>query len=218
MAPSVPSPTAFETQVAQALEELKSPLPLAERLKTLCHAEEQARAELFTWYRGRAWESTELRPWVRARLQLSLALERAGKPRQGLKLLDELLKVSPDDPEELRHELLRMLLLHGSSKAALTLMRAYPQDEGTRFAWTRVLALVKLGEAKQALQALAEARALNPHVEGFLTARERQPRSLPKRWETGGPEEALHLLETGLGQPWTADRAAMAWLIKGGRE
>lgn len=221
MATESPAPvaaSAFEAQVAQLLQETASPRLQAERLKALCAAEEARQAEAFTWYRGRLWESPELRPWVRARLQLSLCLEKAGKPKQALNLLDELLKASPEKPVEVRQHLLRMQLVQGAFKAALALMKAYPQDEGSYFAWARVLALHQAGELKLAAQARTEAMAVNPHVEGFLTARERQPRSLPRKWETGGPEEALHLLDTFLRQPWTTDRAAMAWLIKGGRE
>lgn len=211
-------PRCLDAQVALLLQEVASPKVQAERLKLLA---DTGRSEfelgLFHAYRGRVWGLLEARPWLRLRLTQALTLEQAGKPKQAIVILEELLQLSTEDALGARYHLLRLYLLKGLQKPLQALLKAYPQDEGTLFAWARVLERFRSGELRLAQSALQEARATNPHVEELLVATRRPPKGKPVPGPRGSLEEAAFLLDRYLGQPWLADRAAMAWLFRGGK-
>ncbi len=205
-----------DAQVLLAQEETPSPRQLATRLRTIVErAEARLGAPFLRDHRYELWNIPEAHPYLRARLALAEAFERAGKAAQSLPHLEELLKIDPQDRLGARHRLVRCLFAANDLKRLGALLKEAPGEPAAFYAWASVLERVRSGSAKGAERALETARAANPHVEAFLTGRAKLPRQVHGAAEPGSVEEAVQVLRL-FGEIWQNDREGMYWLFRQG--
>lgn len=205
-----------DAQVLLAKEETPSPRQLATRLRIIVErAEARLGAPFLHERRNELWDVPEAHPYLRARLALAEALERAGKAAQGVHHLEELLKIDPQDHLGIRHRLVRCLFAANDLKRLGSLLKEAPGEPEAFFAWASVLERIRAGSAKGAEKALAVARQTNPHVEAFLTGRAKLPKQVPGTVEPGSVEEAAQVLRL-FGEIWQNDREGMYWLFRQG--
>ena len=150
-------------------------------------------------------------------MALGALLERSGKLKEALPHFQALLRFTVEDPQGARNHLARCYASLGQTKPLQNLLRTFSSDPGPVWAYMNVLLQLRLKEEKTALQTLSRARSLNPHVEGFLTGTTQLPKESPLQASPGSPEEAASALRF-LAPAWTADREAMYWLFKVGKQ
>jgi len=203
-----------DAQVVLARMELASPKALARQLRLVVErAGARLGAPFLQQHRGELWNFVEARPYLRARMALAQALERASRPLEAILHLEGLLALDPPDHLNARTLLVRCYLASGKLKPLDALLK---QDSASPFlAWATVLARLKEKDEKQARRALEYARSLNPSVEALLTGREKQPRKLKDPAPPGSPDEAVLTLKL-FGDLWSNDREAIYWLFKQG--
>jgi tetratricopeptide (TPR) repeat protein len=165
-------------------------------------------------YSGRLWGVLGARPLLRARFARALGLERLGRPREAIRAFEELLELDRVDHQQVRYQLIRLYADRRMTKPFARLLRVYATDTGPVMAWARVLERVQAGHYAGAATALSRARKCNPYVEEILTGRRMPPRATGQSALPGSPEEAAAALRV-LARPWTGDREAMFWLLKG---
>jgi len=153
----------------------------------------------------------------RPRMGLASLLERSGKIKEALPHFEALLRFTEGDPQGVRYHLARCYASLGQTKPLQHLLATWESDSSPVWAYMNVLLQLRLKQEKPALKALERARARNPHVEGFLTGTTKLPREFPFAAAPGSPEEAAAALRF-LAPAWTADREAMYWLFKAGKE
>lgn len=205
-----------DAQVLIACEETPSPRQLATLLRTIVErAEARLGAPFLREHRHRLWEIPEAHPYLRARLALAEAFERAGRPSQSIPHLEELLRIDPQDRLGARYRLVRCLFAANDLKRLEALLQEFGGTSSPFYAWAAVLARVRSGALKGAEKALAAARQANPYVEEFLTGRRKLPRQIPAETTPGSPEEAAHTIRL-FGETWQNDREGMYWLFRQG--
>jgi tetratricopeptide (TPR) repeat protein len=203
-----------DAQVLLAREEAIPPRQLVTRLRIIVdRAEARLGVPFLRESRDRLWDIPETHPYLRARQALAEALERAGKPSQGIPHLKELLRIDPEDHLGVRCQLVRCLLAANDLKTLGTLLRDNQDASSAFFAWASVLERIRSGAGKGAEQALAAARKVNPFVEEFLTGQRKLPKQIPDEVTPGSPEEAAQTLKL-FGEAWSNDRESMYWLFR----
>jgi len=190
----------------------------AERLKALVP---QAEAQLKTFSRlendRRDWDHLELRPSLRLFMACGAALEKLGRFAEAAPLLERLLECSAEDPQGARFYLLRCYLMGHKLKELQRLLKRFEADPNPALAWAAVLERIQSRSLLGAAKLLPRARAANPIVEEFLTARRLLPRhGVPLgHYPPGSEEEAVTAMRF-VGEAWLEDRTAMYWLFQGG--
>lgn len=210
-------PDCIDAQNALAGAEAVGPEEAAHRMKEVAVKAELELGEAFiSDNKGQLWGRVEARPYLRARLALATLLERSGKLREALPHFQALLRFTKGDPQTVRYHLARCYACLGQTQPLKKLLLTFEADPGPVWAYMTVLLHLRLKQEKVALKSLEQARALNPHVEGFLTGQIRLPKEFPSVATPGSPEEAAAALRF-LAPAWTADREAMYWLFKVGK-
>jgi tetratricopeptide (TPR) repeat protein len=211
-------PDCIDALNAMAGTESVGPEEAAHHMKEVAVKAEVALGEDFiSENRGQLWGRVEARPYLRARMALASLLERSGKLKEALPHFEALLRFTEGDPQSVRYHLARCYAGLGQTKPLQHLLATWESDSGPVWAYMNVLLQLRLKQEKPALKALARARARNPHVEGFLTGTTKLPKEHPFAGLPGSPEEAAAALRF-LAPAWTADREAMYWLFKVGKE
>lgn len=207
-------PTNLDARHAAILHRGQTPEATIEALTALAVEAEQALGAAFIESeRGRLWNHERARPYLRARLSLALLLERSGKAKEALPHFEALVRFSQGDPQGASLHLARCLASLGRFRALRHVLDTHPCQDAVAWAWLRVLERHHLGTEAQARDALAAARRLNPHVEAFLTARDKAPRVQPERPQPGSREEAARVFRL-LSSAWTPHRDALTWLMR----
>lgn len=210
-------PDCIDALNAMAGAESVGPEEAAHRMKEVAVKAEAALGETFiAEHKGQLWGRLEARPYLRARMALASLLERSGQLKEALPHFQALLRFTEGDPQGVRYHLARCYASLGQTKPLQHLLRTFESDPGPVWAYLNVLLHLRLQEEKKALQSLKRARALNPHVEGFLTGTVQLPKEGPCAVLPGSPEEAAGALRF-LAPAWAADREAMYWLFKVGK-
>jgi len=114
--------------------------------------------EFFEENRGHFWSVLEARPYMRARMDLTEALLKAGDTSAAVRDLEALLELNESDNQGVRYTLLPLYLEAGDLDAARKLLAAYPDDYSAVFHWCRALERRLSGDLAGAAKALAEAR------------------------------------------------------------
>jgi len=195
-----------------------SPEDAAHRLKELAVRIELELGEAFiTTHKGDLWHRPEAQPYLHARMNLAVILERLGKLKEALPHFQALLRFTKDDPQGARYHLARCHACLGDTKALQALVQAFASDASPTWTWMTLLAQHRSGQGKAALKTLALARRQNPHIEGYLTGKVRLPKSAPKDGSPEGADAAIAAMAY-LGPAWAADREAMYWLLRAGEK
>lgn len=211
-------PDCIDALNAMAGAESVGPEEAAHRMKEVAVKAEVALGEDFiSENKGQLWGRVEARPYLRARMALASLLERSGKLKEALPHFQALLRFTDGDPQGVRYHLARCYASLGQTKPLQMLLNTWESDPGPVWAYMHVLLQLRLKQEKAARKALERARSLNPHVEGFLTGKTKLPKEFPFAAAPGSPEEAAAALRF-LAPAWTADREAMYWLFKVGKE
>jgi len=211
-------PDCIDALDALAGAESVGPEEAAHRMKEVAVKAEVALGEDFiSENKGQLWGRVEARPYLRARMALASLLERSGKLKEALPHFQALLRFTDGDPQGVRYHLARCYASLGQTKPLQHLLATWESDPGPVWAYMHVLLQLRLKQEKAARKALERARSLNPHVEGFLTGKTKLPKEFPFAAAPGSPEEAAAALRF-LAPAWTADREAMYWLFKLGKE
>jgi len=203
-----------DAQVVLARVELPSPRALAKQLRLVVErAGARLGAPFLQQHRGDLWGFVEARPYLRARMALAEAAEKASRPLEAILHLEGLLAQDPQDHLKARIPLVRCYLASGKLKPLDALLN---RDPASPFlAWATILAHLKDKNEKAARKALEYARQLNPNVEDFLTGRQKRPRKITPPGLPGSPDEAVVTLAL-FGELWNNDREAIYWLFKQG--
>lgn len=211
-------PDCIDALDALAGAESVGPEEAAHRMKEVAVKAEVALGEDFiSENKGQLWGRVEARPYLRARMALASLLERSGKLKEALPHFQALLRFTDGDPQGVRYHLARCYASLGQTKPLQHLLATWESDPGPVWAYMHVLLQLRLKQEKAARKALERARSLNPHVEGFLTGKTKLPKEFPFAAAPSSPEEAAAALRF-LAPAWTADREAMYWLFKLGKE
>ena len=161
--------------------------------------------------RGHLWGVLETRPYMRARMDLTEALLKAGDTAEAVSHLEALLDLNESDNQGVRYVLLPLHLEAGNLDAARKLLAAYPDDYSAVFSWCQALERRLSGDLAGAATALAEAREMNPYVEAYLTGGKLPPRRVPDHYSPRKPSEAACFAKA-LRSCWLVHREAVAWL------
>jgi len=167
--------------------------------------------EFFEENRGHFWGVLEARPYMRARMDLTEALLKAGETAEAVSHLEALLDLNEGDNQGVRYVLLPLHLEAGNLDAARKLLAAYPDDYSAVFSWCQALERRLSGDLAGAAKALAEAREMNPYVEAYLTGGRLPPRRVPDQYSPRKPSEAACFAKA-LRSCWLVHREAVAWL------
>ena len=198
-------------------EQNPSPAARIDALRSIVADAADALGSDFEELAGQFWGFHETRPYMRARQQLAAELHAAGRWDEAVSEYREMLALNPNDNQGLRYELRPLLLAIGRLEDSRVLARSYPNDENynAAFAWCRVLEYLLANETDSAVNALASARKVNPHLELYLNGRQRIPSDLPESYAPGGQDEAVCFAEP-VRAAWSAHPQALQWLQRQG--
>lgn len=161
---------------------------------------------------GHFWGILETRPYMRARFGLAQVLWEIGKHQEAIQHAWEMLRLNPNDNQEVRDLLLGWLLEVGEDARVKKLLDLYPEDASAIWSYGRVLhALRTKGDTKQTRKLLAEAKRENRHVPAYLLGRKRLPSRLPEMIGFGDESEAVACAVEQM-EAWHKTPGALAWL------
>jgi tetratricopeptide (TPR) repeat protein len=162
--------------------------------------------------KGHFWMLLETRPYMRALELLARALSNAGINADAIRIYEKMLELNPNDNQGVRDPLLGLYLAVSDLAGAGRLLKKYKEDSMANFAWGRVLERLLAADRAGAQAALKKARAANPFVELYLTARKPLPEDPPEMYSPGSEEEAVLCLNN-LGVAWAEHKEAAFWLF-----
>lgn len=171
---------------------------------------EQTHAEALREWRGEFWGIVETRPYMRALGGLALALTAVAKADAACEVWQRMLELNPNDNQGVRAPLLAHHLEAGRLEEAGRIVRAYDDDAGADFIWSRVLYEYLTKGPDEAKRTVRQARKWNRHVHPMLVGR-RRPGRVGDSVAMGSPEEAAYALSV-CGPAWLAHPEALAWL------
>jgi hypothetical protein len=161
---------------------------------------------------GEFWGWLETRPYMRARLGLAFELLHAGRAREALPHLRDLLRLNPNDNQGVRTVLAGALAELGEDAELGELLDRYGEDDSADMAWTRaLLAFRREGDGAASRGVLAAAREGNPHVPAFLAGAKPMPKKLPDLIGFGDESEAVAYADR-FGTAWRETSGALEWL------
>ncbi|MBX9859740.1 MAG: hypothetical protein K2Y20_09155 [Sphingomonas sp.] len=159
------------------------------------------------------WLSLGTRPYMRAVHSLAIALWDTRAPDKRLEAVAfarHLLRLNPNDNQGIRFLLLAWLPIVGQWDAAAKIARRFARDGRTETTYWHALHLLR-AEEPQAVEALKEALAINPHVPSLLTSRRKPAMPDVDAVAFRSPNEArayAHMAH----EAWRATPKAVAWL------
>lgn len=160
------------------------------------------------------WMDPANRPILRCLLAAYDLAEADGDSQRSRELVELLLRINPSDNHGLRAEFMNGLLRDGENERALDLADGYPDDVLAELVYGRVLALIRLGRARDAIAAAQIAADRLPEVRRFLVqSRIRQPELSPYGITLGGKDQAW-LYRQAMRQQWLETPGALALLKK----
>ena len=129
---------------------------------------------------------------MRARHALAQCLWEAGDRDEATDHYRDMLRLNPGDNQGVRYLLAACLLDLGRDDDLAALIEEHKDDASAAWAWTAaLLAFRKHGDGAASKAALAEAKAANPHVPGYLTGKKKMPKRLPDMIGFGDGSEAI---------------------------
>jgi tetratricopeptide (TPR) repeat protein len=196
-------------ELAEHTSNRKEALELYE--KALAAGERALGPEAFQRDVGRFWGIIETRPYMRARLELSIGLWSAGRRDEAVQHLQEMLRLNPNDNQGVRYTLAGFLLFLDRDEELARLLHQY-DDAGAGWAYTRaLLAFRQSGDTVESRQLLKAARKANKHVPDYLLGRKFPPDQPLGAYSYGDESEALNYIRSFM-VGWKATPGAVAWL------
>jgi tetratricopeptide (TPR) repeat protein len=161
---------------------------------------------------GHFWGLLETRPYMRARLGLALSLWTAGRRKETIEHLQEMLRLNPNDNQGVRYTLAGFLLFLDRDDDLARLLDQYPDDDMASWAYTRaLLAFRREGDSSPSRELLQKAKKANRHVPDYLLGRKHPSGQEPGYYSPGKESEALEYISTFLAS-WKYTPGAIAWL------
>jgi len=205
------SPDCSDAYLLQAewCESTRDRLPLLEQ--AVAAGERQHGADFFTQNAGHFWGITETRPYMRARMELAMALNSLGRPDEAAEHYREMLRLNPNDNQGVREPLLAILLRRKHTKEAEALLKSFKEPDMAIWAYARaLLTFMQKGPTPTAKKQAKAALEVNPTVAKIWFS-DIAPPPLPDCYSPGSTEEAAHCAFT-LGLAWHDTPGAMDWL------
>ncbi len=162
---------------------------------------------------GSFWGLIKTRPFMRALLGLAQCCEYMDLEQEALDYYNELLRLNPNDNQEVRDSLLCFLLDLGENKDAEKLLKRYKKDNIFAL-WCYSRALItfrRKGDTATARKHLQKALQVNPMVPEYLLDTELPSDFGPESFSLGSQEEAILCVEK-LEGPWHDTPGAIEWL------
>ncbi len=161
---------------------------------------------------GMFWGLIETRPYMRALHALASILWDSGNNTESIDMLQEMLRLNPNDNQGVRYELLDRLIENSRDREANDLVKAYKNDGASCWAFGRVLLQFrKTGDSAKTRTLLKKAMDCNPFAAAYLSGAKSMPRKLPGFYGMGDENEAIAFALTGKAA-WAATEGAAAWL------
>jgi len=166
----------------------------------------------FEEYAGHFWGVLETRPYMRARLGFAQALWARGEHAPAIDHLRDMLRLNPGDNQGIRYQLAGWLFEAERDDDLVTLFKAYPDDGGSEWLWTKALAAFRrAGDGSESRSLLDEAVAGNRHVPAYLLGITRLPKASAPYISPGGKDEAIYYVRD-FGAGWRQTPGALDWL------
>jgi len=166
----------------------------------------------FDGYAGSFWGYLETRPYMRARCGLAWALWARGVRDEAIDHLHEMLRLNPGDNQGVRYILAAWLVEADRDDGLAALFKAYPDEGGAFWTWTRaVAAFRRSGDSAESRTLLDRALLDNRHVPAYLLGAKRLPASQPPYYSPGGADEAI-LYAADHAAGWRRTPGALDWL------
>ncbi|NOX56140.1 MAG: tetratricopeptide repeat protein [Planctomycetes bacterium] len=163
---------------------------------------------------GEFWSYHPTRPYMRAMFALADCLIMGRRQAAAIELLQEMLRLNPNDNQGVRYRLAALLLEEGQDDELKDLLERYPDEDGTFWNYTRaILAFRQKGDTENARKLLRRALKTNPHVPDYLLDPNDLPSSLPDYIVPGSKEDA-ELYASNAVSGWRSTPGAIAWLRK----
>lgn len=168
--------------------------------------------EMFKRHVGDFWGIPETRPYMRARLGLSLHLWTAGRREEAAAHARDMLRLNPNDNQGVRYTLAGYLLALDQNEELGLLLGQYPDDDTAQWAYSRALLAYRLhGETPQSRALLKAAKKTNKHVIPYLVGDKYPPLEQPPYYSIGDENEALIYLAGSL-SAWKNTAGAIDWV------
>lgn len=160
---------------------------------------------------GHFWGIMETRPYMRARQGLAEVLWVLGDRQDAIGHATDLLRLNPGDNQGIRYLLATWLLTEGEDDALDRLLKAYPDEGGAVWAYTRALwTFRRRGAGAGATRALNAALRTNPHVPFYLFGLRELPEELPGYIGMGDENEAVAYVADAITN-WIDTEGALDW-------
>jgi tetratricopeptide (TPR) repeat protein len=166
----------------------------------------------FAEYAGRFWGFLETRPYMRARCGLAWALWARGARDEAIDHLQEMLRLNPGDNQGVRFILAAWLVEADRDDQLAALFKAYPDEGGAFWTWTKAVAAFRSsGDSAKSRALLDRALLDNRHVPAYLLGAKRLPKSQPPYYSPGSEDEAI-LYAADHAAAWRRTSGALDWL------
>ncbi len=158
------------------------------------------------------WEHEANRPALRLYRRLALQWLEVGHPDAAVELCRRLLRLTPEDPLDMRCPLVDHYLRAGHDEEALAVCAAFEDDTTPEVMYGRILAHFRLQQIPEAERALHRAHQALPLVWAYLTGKlRRKPQIVPGIVVHGGEDQAWSYRQNML-STWRAVKGLLPWL------
>jgi tetratricopeptide (TPR) repeat protein len=159
------------------------------------------------------WRDTLNRPAIRpvARLAL-LKMDREEEDAEFHALVEESLRINPNDNFGLRGCRMNYLVRSGRNQEALELASRYPDDMQAELPYGSVLALYRMGDKDRAAELFLRAFDQLPNVaKALVRSSMKQPEMNPNGIRIGGADQAW-LYRDAMRDEWRKTRGILTWM------
>lgn len=182
--------------------------------KAVESGEKQLGKQFFKENKGHFWGMLETRPYMTAKFGLAQCLEKQGKWKDTIKILQEMLVLNPNDNQGVRYVLSGLLLYQKQYGIFYRLHQQYADEESAFWLFNYAYFVFKThGSTKAANIALQKAYHSNTHVIDFLFGNKQMPKVLEDYYTPGEENEAIHYLVENL-KLWVESPEAMEWVYR----
>ncbi|MFH1912961.1 MAG: SEC-C domain-containing protein [Pseudomonadota bacterium] len=159
------------------------------------------------------WGYATNRPAVRPTARLALLkLDRGEEDDEFHALVEESLRINPNDNFGLRGYHMNHLIRSGRNREALELASRYPGDMQADLPYGSVLALYRLGEKDRAAELFKQAFKRLPNIANALVRSSmKQPEMNPHGIRIGGPDQAW-LYRDAMRNEWRKSCGILTWM------
>ena len=152
----------------------------------------------FSWLTSQlSWGYIQNRPFMRAYYALGLLILKSRSAAAAIEIFARLVAVNSNDNLGARYILMRCHLDLAEWQSAKSLSQRYSEDIGPDIAYSKVVALLQLGQDEEAMMALKSAVQHSPNIASELVkAKHPRPESRHQGYITsGGEDEAFDYWE-----------------------